>query len=94
MHMMTTKSVSSTEARKSFYGLMREVVDDAVPIVIRNRGRKNAVLISEDEFNSIQETIYLMSGRNGEALRESAEQLRRGETSPITLEELERMLAE
>ncbi len=91
---MITKSVSSTEARKCFYGLMREVVDDAVPIVVRNRGRENVVMMPESEFNAIQETLYLMSGRNGERLRESAGQVRRGETTPISLEKIERMMAE
>ncbi len=91
---MTTKTISSTEARKTFYGLMREVVDDAVPIVVRNRGRENVVMMPESEFNALQETLYLLSGHNGEHLRESEEQLRRGETTPVTLEEIERMLAE
>ncbi len=91
---MTTKTISSTEARKTFYGLMREVVDDAVPIVVRNRGRENVVMMPESEFNALQETLYLLSGHNGEHLRESEEQLRRGETTPVTLAEIERMLAE
>ncbi len=91
---MTTKTLSSSEARKSFYGILREVVDDAVPIVIRNRGRKNAVLISEDEYNSIIETLYVTSGRNGEELRQSMAQARAGQVRTISLDEIDKMIAE
>ncbi len=73
---------------------MREVVDDAVPIVIRSRGRGNAVLISEDEYNSMVETLYVTSGRNGEDLRRSMAQARAGQLRRYTLEELESMLDE
>ncbi len=89
---MTTKTISSTEARSNFYSLMREVTDDAVAIVIRNRGRDNAVIISEREYNSIMETEYLMRGRNGEELRESMRQKARGEGRVYTMEELNAML--
>ncbi len=91
---MTTKTLSLSEARRNFYGLVREVVDDAVPVVIRNRGRRNAVLISEDEYNSIMETQYLLSGRNGERLRQAEKHEREGKTHPITIEEMQRMLAQ
>ncbi len=91
---MTTKTLSSSEARKSFYGILREVVDDAVPVVIRNRGRGNAVLISEDEYNSIIETLYVTSGRNGEELRRSMAQARAGQVRTISLDEIDKMLAE
>ena len=90
---MTTKTLSLSEARKNFYGLVREVVDDAIPVVIRNRGRRNAVLISEDEYNSIMETQYLLSGRNGERLRQAEKHEQEGKTHPITIEEMQRMLA-
>ncbi len=93
---MTTKTLSSSEARKSFYSILREVNDDAVPVVVRNRGkgRRNAVIISEDEYNSIMETLYVTRGRNGEELRESMEQARAGQLRRHTLEELESMLDE
>ncbi len=89
---MTTKTLSSSEARKDFYGIMREVNEDAVAVVIRNRGRKNAVIISEDEYNSIQETLYVTSGKNGEELRRSREQARNGQLRRFTLEELSAMI--
>lgn len=86
---MTTKSISSSEARSSLYSILREVVDDSVPVVIRQRGKQNAVLLSEDEYNSLVETAYLSSGKNGEHLRKSLAQARAGKTRRITLEEID-----
>ncbi len=93
---MTTKTLSSSEARKSFYSILREVNDDAVPVVVRNRGkgRRNAVIISEDEYNSIMETLYVTSGRNGEELRRSMAQARAGQVRTISLDEIDKMIAE
>ena len=89
---MTTKSISSSEARSSLYTILREVVEDAVPVVIRHRGHKNAVIISEDEYNSLVETAYITGGRNGEALRRSIQDAREGKTHRITLEEIDALL--
>ncbi len=88
---MTTKSISSSEARSSFYSILREVVDDAVPVVIRQRGKQNAVILSEDEYNSLIETAYVSSGKNGERLREAKEQIERGECREISLDEIKTM---
>lgn len=88
---MTTKSISSSEARSSLYSILREVVDDALPVVIRQRGKQNAVIISEDEYNSLIETAYLSSGKNGERLREARKQIERGESREISLDELKAM---
>lgn len=67
------------------------MVDDAVPIVIRQRGKQNAVIISEDEYNSLIETAYVSSGKNGERLRQSIEQVERGECRVISMDELKDM---
>ncbi|MEG0836810.1 MAG: type II toxin-antitoxin system Phd/YefM family antitoxin [Akkermansia sp.] len=88
---MIIKSISSSEARSSFYSILREVVDDAVPVVIRQRGKQNAVILSEDEYNSLVETVYLSSGKNGERLRESKEQMECGECRVISLDEIKSM---
>ncbi len=59
---MTTRTVTYSEARNTLAECLREVVDDMVPIVIKQRGKKkNAVLLSEDEYNALVETAYLSS---------------------------------
>ena len=55
---MTTLTV--TEARANLYRLMDEVADNHEPILITGK-RANAVLISEDDWRAIEETIYLLS---------------------------------
>jgi prevent-host-death family protein len=55
--MMTTLTV--TEARASLYKLLDEVAETHEPILITGK-RANAVLISEDDWRAIEETIYLL----------------------------------
>ena len=55
---MTT--VTATEARATLYRLLDEVARSHEPVVITGK-RNNAVLISEDDWRSIEETLYLMS---------------------------------
>jgi prevent-host-death family protein len=55
---MTT--LSATEARKSLYNLLDDVALSHDPIQIVGK-RHSAVLISEDDWRAIQETLYLTS---------------------------------
>ncbi|MGQ0631991.1 MAG: type II toxin-antitoxin system Phd/YefM family antitoxin [Sporichthyaceae bacterium] len=72
-------AITASEARKRLFPLIQEVNDDAVAVEITSKNG-NAVLVSADEWNSIQETLYLMrSPANAARLRESLAQVRRGE---------------
>ena len=53
---MTT--VTATAARSDLYRLIDAVNEDSSPIMITGR-RGNAVLIGEDDWSAIQETLYL-----------------------------------
>ena len=55
---MTT--ITATEARKLLYKLLDEVAESHEPIQITGR-RSNAVLIAEDDWRAVQETLYLTS---------------------------------
>ena len=52
--------LSATEARKCLYNLVDEVALSHVPVQIVGK-RHSAVLISEEDWRSIQETLYLTS---------------------------------
>jgi len=52
--------LNATEARSKLYSLIDETADTHQPIVITGK-RGNAVLISEEDWNSISETLYLLS---------------------------------
>jgi antitoxin YefM len=50
--------ITASEARANLYRL----VDDAAYKPVRITGRRNnAVLVAEDDWNAIQETLYLVS---------------------------------
>ena len=53
-------TINITNARKDLYNLVENVNRYSEPILIVGK-RGNAVLISEDDWNVIQETLYLNS---------------------------------
>jgi prevent-host-death family protein len=53
-------SISATEARKRLYSLLDDVAASHEPIEITGR-RSNAVLVSEDDWRAVQETLHLLS---------------------------------
>ena len=55
---MTT--LNATEARSKLYNLIDEAAQSHSPVVITGR-RGNAVLIAEEDWNAINETLYLLS---------------------------------
>jgi antitoxin YefM len=54
------KTITVTNARSSLYKLIDDAATVHEPIHITGK-RANAVLISEDDWRSIQETLYLLS---------------------------------
>ncbi|HIJ25984.1 MAG TPA: type II toxin-antitoxin system Phd/YefM family antitoxin [Gammaproteobacteria bacterium] len=52
--------LNATEARSKLYNLIDETALTHQPIVITGK-RGNAVLVSEEDWNSISETLYLLS---------------------------------
>lgn len=52
--------VTATEARKKLYNLLDQVSQSHEPIHISGK-RGGAVLISEEDWRSIDETLYLLS---------------------------------
>lgn len=54
------KAVSATTARANLYRLIDQVNQESEPLTITGR-RGNAVLIGEDDWRAIQETLFLES---------------------------------
>lgn len=54
-------AISATKARENLYQLIADVNASNSAITITNNRGKNAVLLSEDDWNAVQETLYLMS---------------------------------
>lgn len=55
-----TDTVSTSEARANLFSLVDQVSTTHKPVLITGK-RNNAVLISQEDWNSIQETMYLLS---------------------------------
>lgn len=71
---MTT--MTATDARKNLYSLLDDVAESHEPIQIAGK-RHSAVLVSEDDWRAVQETLYL-TGIPG--VRESVQ---KGLTTPV-----------
>ena len=54
-------SISITKARAKLNQIVSEVNESSQPITITNNRGKNAVLVGEEDWKAIQETLYLNS---------------------------------
>ena len=54
------KTISVSQARANLYKLLEEAGESHEPIVITGK-RGNAVLLAEEDWRAIQETLYLIS---------------------------------
>lgn len=74
--------MTSNQAKQQLDELINRVILDAEPTILFNEQGKQAVLMSLDEFNSWQETLYLLSNpANAEHLRKSIAQANSGKKS-------------
>jgi antitoxin YefM len=53
-------TITITEARKNLFNLVDQVSESHEPALLTGK-RSNAVLISEEDWNAIQETLHLVS---------------------------------
>ncbi len=71
-----------TEFRTSLKGFLDSVENDKETLIIKRKTGKGAVMISLDEYNSIMETLHLLSSqKNATRLYESIEQMKSGKSS-------------
>ena len=82
-------AISASEARSRLFPLIQQVNDDHVPVRINSKGG-DAVLMSAEDFDSWQETIYLLrSPVNAQRLMEAVARDRSGQAVVVkTMEEL------
>jgi len=70
-----------SEFRVGLKRYLDSVEDDNETLVIKRKSGKGAVMISLDEYNSIMETVHLLSSKkNADRLYESIEQMKLGKT--------------
>lgn len=73
------KAVSYSEARENLKAVIDKVIADRAPVAITRQRGEGAVLVSESEWASIEETLYLLrSPKNAERLLEAIKGLDSG----------------
>lgn len=68
-----------SEARANFKSVIDTVLDTHEPTIVTNQRSGNVVLISQEDFNAMQETLYLLSTpNNANRLRDSVARIKAG----------------
>ena len=82
------KTLSSTALRASLSAVMDQVNDDHEPVIVTRAKGKPVVMVSLEDWASMDETTYLLSSpRNAERLLEAVRGLKAGEGVPRDLVE-------
>jgi antitoxin YefM len=90
-----TMAITASDARAHLFPLIQQVIDDHAPVRISSKAGE-AVLMSAADYDSWQETIYLLrSPANARRLMEAVGRDKAGTTSVAkTMEELESFTGE
>ncbi|EBW6363699.1 type II toxin-antitoxin system Phd/YefM family antitoxin [Salmonella enterica subsp. enterica serovar Oranienburg] len=73
------RTISYSEARQNLSATMVKTVEDHAPILITRQNGESCVLMSLEEYNSLEETAYLLrSPSNARRLADSIESLKSG----------------
>jgi len=72
--------VNYTDLRVNLKKWLDLVVNDVEELIIKRKNNKDLVLIPLEEYNSLKETAYLLSGKNRDVLIQSLNELKSGNT--------------
>ena len=76
-----------SEFRTGLKSYLDSVEDDNETLIIKRKSGKGTVMISLDEYNSIMETLHLLSSKkNADRLYQSIKQMKSGKTIKPNLE--------
>ncbi len=74
------RTIHFSDARSNLKAVMDQTIDDHDAVLITRRDAPNVVLMSEAQYESWKETMYLLqSPTNAERILRSIDQHRRGE---------------
>ncbi len=70
------QAVLYSQARNNLRSIITEVCNNFEEFIITTKEKQSVVLISQDEYNSMKETIYLLSSKNNrDRLTDAVEQI-------------------
>ena len=72
------ETVNYTDFRSNLKHWFDKVINDVSDVIIKRKNGKDLVLISLDEYNSLKETTYLLTGKNRDILLNSIKELEAG----------------
>ena len=58
------QAVLYSQARNNLRDIINQVCNNFEEFIITTKEKQSAVLISQDEYNSMKETLYLLSSKN------------------------------
>lgn len=70
------EAVSYTNFRQNMANVLDHVNDDSVPVQITRKGKRPAVVVSMDDWESLQETLYVLQNKHLMRQINVAEQVR------------------
>lgn len=83
------EAIGVTELRNNIKTTLDKVVEDEMEIIINRPNKDNVIMISLKEYNSLVETLKLLSSeKNRKRLYLGMEQVKAGKTTSISLDEL------
>lgn len=86
------EAISYTAARQNLAATMDKVIDGHDAVIITRQNAGAVVMMSLEDFNSMQETMYLLGNpANADRLRKSVADIESGKTRAFTFEELEQL---
>jgi antitoxin YefM len=89
------RTLSSTDLRQNLSSVMDQVNDDHEPVIVTRAKGKPVVMVSLEDWASMDETTYLLaSPANKRALLDAIAELDAGKTVTKTMAELEAMAGE
>ena len=78
-----------TQVRKNFAAVMDRVCDDHAPVIITRQNERPVVMISLEDYNAIEETLYLVkSPKNAARLAKALQNLEEKKTHKHELVEV------
>lgn len=76
------EAISYTQARNNFASAMNKVCEDHSPIIITRQNQSPVVMLSLEDYNAIEETLYLLkSPKNAMRLMKALKDLENGKFS-------------
>lgn len=72
------ETVNYTDFRSNLKHWFDKVINNVSDVIIKRKNGKDLVLMPLDEYNSLKETTYLLTGKNRDILLKSIEELESG----------------